>query len=57
MDRADAKAVPIIAMSANAFDEDIQKSVGAGLNARLTKSLDGKKVTDTMKKFLANRIV
>lgn len=43
-------------MSANAFEEDIQFSLEAGLNEHLIKPLDGKKVTDTMKKFLANKI-
>ena len=56
MERADAFAIPIIAMSANAFEEDIQLSLEAGLNEHLIKPLDGKKVTDTMKKFLANKI-
>ena len=56
MKRADACAIPIIAMSANAFEEDIQLSLEAGLNEHLIKPLDGKKVTDTMKKFLANKI-
>lgn len=56
MDRADALAVPIIAMSANAFEQDIEKSLEAGLNAHLVKPLDGKKVTETMKKFLSNKI-
>ena len=55
MERADAMVVPIIAMSANAFQEDIEKSLEAGLNAHLTKPLDGKKVTETMKKYLANK--
>lgn len=56
MARADALTIPIIAMSANAFEEDIQMSLEAGLNEHLTKPLDGKKVTDTMKKYLANKI-
>lgn len=55
MERADAMVVPIIAMSANAFQEDIEKSLEAGLNAHLTKPLDGKKVTETMKKYLTNK--
>lgn len=56
MNRADAMSIPIIAMSANAFQEDIEKSLEAGLNEHLVKPLDGKTVTDTMKKFLANKI-
>ena len=56
MNRADAFAIPIIAMSANAFEQDIQESLEAGMNAHLVKPMDGKKITDTMRKFLANRI-
>ena len=55
--RLDASAIPIIAMSANAFEEDIEKSIEAGMNAHLIKPLDGKKVIDTMKEYLANKIL
>lgn len=55
--RADGLTIPIIAMSANAFEEDIEKSLEAGMNAHLIKPLDGEKVTYTMKKYLANKIV
>ena len=37
MDRPDAKTIPIIALTANAFDEDVQRSMQAGLNAHLSK--------------------
>ncbi|MCR5591731.1 MAG: response regulator [Lachnospiraceae bacterium] len=37
MDREDAKKIPIIALTANAFDEDVQRSMQAGLNAHLSK--------------------
>ena len=38
--RKDAQLVPIIAMTANAFVEDAQKSMQAGMNAHLAKPLD-----------------
>jgi CheY-like chemotaxis protein len=37
MDREDAAKIPIIALTANAFDEDVQRSMQAGLNAHLSK--------------------
>ena len=36
-DRPDARTIPIIALTANAFDEDVQRSLQAGLNAHLSK--------------------
>lgn len=40
MDRPDARTVPIIAMTANAFSDDIQRSREAGVNEHLSKPLD-----------------
>jgi CheY-like chemotaxis protein len=40
LNRPDAKKIPIIALSANAFDEDVQRSLQAGMNAHLTKPVD-----------------
>ena len=40
LDRDDAKKIPIIALTANAFDEDVQKSLQAGLNAHLSKPVE-----------------
>ncbi len=40
MDRPDARTIPIIALTANAFDEDVQCSLQAGLNAHLSKPVE-----------------
>lgn len=50
-DRADASSVPIIAMSANAFDEDMKKSVECGMNGHLTKPIDMTKVMETFRRI------
>lgn len=44
MNRSDARMIPIIAMTANAFEEDRQATKNAGMNAHLSKPLDGKEV-------------
>ena len=40
MDRPDAATIPIFAMTANAFAEDEEKSLQAGMNAHLSKPLE-----------------
>lgn len=40
MNRIDSKTIPIIALTANAFDDDIQRSLQAGLNAHLSKPVE-----------------
>ena len=40
MDRADAKIIPVIALTANAFDEDVQRSMQAGPDAHLSKPVE-----------------
>ena len=42
LNREDAKEIPILAVSANAFEEDIQKSIHAGMNEHLAKPVDAR---------------
>lgn len=48
LDRQDAKTVPIIAMTANAFEEDARKCLDAGMNAHLAKPLDIQKLMEVL---------
>ena len=50
--RQDAKTIPIIAMTANAFREDAEKCLEAGMNAHLAKPLDDKKIKLTISEEL-----
>ena len=40
LERSDAKSVPIIALSANAFEEDVTMARDAGMNEHLAKPVD-----------------
>lgn len=48
MDRKDAKDIPIIALTANAFDEDVQRSLQSGHNAHLSKPVDPNVLFETL---------
>ncbi|MDD3747374.1 MAG: response regulator, partial [Anaerostipes sp.] len=52
MNRQDAKKVPIIAMSANAYAEDRQKSFQAGMNEHLAKPVNPKELYQSLIKHL-----
>ena len=52
MDRADAKTIPIIALTANAFDEDVQRSLQAGLNAHLSKPVNPDVLFETLETMI-----
>ena len=49
LERSDAKTVPIIAMTANAFQEDAEKCIAVGMNTHLAKPLDIEKMKNTIK--------
>ncbi len=52
MNRSDAKSIPVIALTANAFDEDVQHSMQAGLNAHLSKPVDPDILFETLEGLL-----
>ena len=53
MDRPDAATVPIIAMTADAFEEDIQKCLDAGMNAHIAKPFDPETLFRTLAAYLS----
>ena len=52
MDREDARSIPIIALTANAFDEDVQRSMQAGLNAHLSKPVEADVLFETLENLI-----
>ena len=52
LDRPDAKTIPIIAMTANVFDEDVEESLQAGMNAHLSKPIDPDRLYETMARLI-----
>jgi CheY-like chemotaxis protein len=52
MDREDARQIPVIALTANAFDEDVQRSLQAGLNAHLTKPVQPEILFETLEDLI-----
>ncbi len=54
--REDAESVPVIALTANAFEEDVERSLQAGLNAHLSKPLEPQKLFDTLEKLMRENI-
>ena len=55
MDREDAKAIPIIAMTADAFSEDIHKCLECGMNAHVAKPIDVREVARLLVKFIGSK--
>lgn len=54
LDREDAASIPILAMTANAFAEDVRASRAAGMNAHLSKPIDPLNLYHTLHQFLCN---
>ena len=50
--RRDAMTIPIIALTANAFDEDVQRSLQAGLNAHLSKPVEPEALFETLESLI-----
>ena len=52
LNRPDARTIPIIALTANAFDEDVQRSMQAGLNAHLSKPVEPEALFETLESLI-----
>lgn len=52
LNRRDAAEIPIIAMSADAFSEDIQKCLACGMNAHIAKPIDMREVTRMLERYV-----
>lgn len=52
LDRSDSRKIPIIALTANAFDEDVQRSLQAGLNAHLSKPVEPDSLYKTLESLI-----
>jgi CheY-like chemotaxis protein len=52
MNHPRAKTIPIIAMTANVFKEDIERCLAAGMNDHIGKPLNFDEMTEVLKKYL-----
>ena len=52
LDHPDALVIPIIAMSADAFSDDIQHSLESGMNAHIAKPVDAVELARLLKRYL-----
>lgn len=56
LDRPDTQSIPIIVMTANAFAEDVQRSLDAGMDAHISKPFDLKKLQQCLAKLSQKRV-
>ena len=55
LDRPDAKLIPIVALTANAFESDVRASLEAGMDAHLAKPTDAEMLYNTLRRLIARR--
>ena len=55
-ERNDARTIPIIAMTANAYEEDIKETAAAGMNAHLSKPIIPEQMYETLAKAFENKL-
>ena len=56
MGRKDAQEIPIIAMTANAFREDVEEAMQAGMTEHLAKPIEPEKLTDLLLKYIGSAL-
>ena len=55
LDHPDARTIPIIAMTANVFDEDVERSLQAGMDAHLSKPIEPERMYEELARLIAQR--
>ena len=52
LNREDVKSLPIVAMTANAFTEDVNRAAAAGMDGHISKPIDIRQLAQTLKRYL-----